>query len=41
VADHIPLSLSDLSLLLHFIPADSRDVWVEVGGKDSQGVDDV
>ena len=31
MSDHIPLSLSDLPLLLHFIPADSRDVWVEVG----------
>ena len=31
MSDHIPLSLSDLPLLLRFIPADSRDVWVEVG----------
>jgi len=31
MSDQIPLTLSDLPLLLRFIPADSRDVWVEVG----------
>lgn len=27
----IDLQLADLSLLLQFIPADSREVWVQVG----------
>jgi putative DNA primase/helicase len=31
VADQIPVSLEDLRVLLRFIPADSRETWVQVG----------
>ncbi|WP_417312390.1 DUF5906 domain-containing protein [Ectopseudomonas khazarica] len=31
MSDKIPLSLSELPLLLRFIPADSRETWVAVG----------
>lgn len=31
MSDNIPLSLSELPLLLRFIPADSRETWVAVG----------
>ncbi|MBU0883287.1 MAG: PriCT-2 domain-containing protein, partial [Gammaproteobacteria bacterium] len=31
MADQIPVSLEDLRVLLRFIPADSRETWVQVG----------
>ena len=31
MSERLPLQLSDLPVLLHFIPADSREVWVQVG----------
>jgi putative DNA primase/helicase len=31
VADQIPVSLEELRVLLRFIPADSRETWVQVG----------